>query len=347
MVSYKLLIKDNILRFLTSIFITIISLLVTVGLIEVGFRLLPSKQEVKWNDRPKFYYQHNLSPTLQDFPYSPSKEAGIFRVAVVGDSFSFAPYMQFDDAFPKKIERMLNLNSDKRQAEVINYSVPAYSTTHEVPKIKQAIEEQADLIILQITLNDPEIKAGTPIGITQFDRFGPPKYGKFVSWLLSWSKLANFIAQRLHNNETQKAYKEYFIDLYENTRSWNAFKAALGDISTLSKKSNTKLAAVIFPLFGLPLDESYPFYGIHKKVSDLLSELNIPQHDISEIYKGIPLERLQVLPGEDRHPNEIAHRMAAEEIYSWLVKEDFIPKELQILKRFKGRTRIIKEEPYS
>jgi hypothetical protein len=39
--------------------------------------------------------------------------------------------------------------------------------------------------------------------------------------------------------------------------------------------------------------------------------------------------------------------MAAEEIYSWLLKENLVPPQLQIAKRFKGRTRIIKEEPYT
>ena len=334
------------MKILLSLIITIASLIFTLAVVEICFRFVPAQKQETWSDRPKYYYQHAASPTLQDFPYSKTKNPGTFRVAVVGDSFTFAPYMQFDDAFPKKLERMLNLNFEEKKAEVINYGVPAYSTTHEVPKIKQAIEEQADLVILQITLNDPEIKAGTPIGITVFDRFGPPKYGKIVTWILSWSKLANFVAQRLHNNETQKAYKEYFIDLFENPRTWNSFKNALGQISNLAKTSNTKIVAVVFPLFGLPLDDSYPFYGIHKKVSEALNELQIPYDDISNIYKGIPLERMQVLPGVDRHPNEIAHRMAAEEIYTWLINEKLIPQELQISKRFKGRTQIIKEEPF-
>lgn len=338
---------EKALKALSSLLITVLSLSLTLGLVEICFRLLPAKPTASWSDRPKFYYQHAFSETLQDNPYTKIKAPGMFRIAVVGDSFSFAPYMQYDDAFPKKLEKMLNLNFQDKRAEVINYGVPAYSTTHEVAKVKQAIEEQADLVLLQITLNDPEIKAGTPIGITVFDRFGPPKYGKFVTWLLSWSKLANFVAQRLHNSQTHTAYKQYFLDLYENPRSWNSFKTALSQIASLSKDSNTKIFAVIFPLFGLALDDNYPFYDIHKKVAEELKSLGVPYDDISEIYKGIPLERLQVLPGVDRHPNEIAHRMAAEEMYTVLKERNLIPQELQISKRFKGRTQIIKEEPFT
>lgn len=333
------------MKTLYTLLIPLVGILASLLLLEIIFRLLPTRTAAPWSDRPKFYYQHSEAPTLQDYPYAKVKDPSVFRIAVVGDSFSFAPYMQFDDAFPKKLERMLNLNSDKKRSEVINYSVPAYSTNHEVPKVRQAIDEQADLIILQITLNDPEIKGETPIGITVFDKFGPPKYSGFVQTLIDWSSLAKFVAQRLHNNQTQRDYRDYFLDLFENPRSWNSFRKALQQISEAANNSQKKLVAVVFPLFGLPLDENYPFYAIHEKVAGALNELQIPFRDISDIYKGIPLERLQVMPGVDRHPNEIAHRMAAEEIYTWLVSQKLLPDDLKIQKRFKGRTRIIKEDP--
>ena len=329
-----------------SLFVSIFSCLVALFMLELVFRILPEGKKESWSDRPKFYYQHASTDTLQDYPYKDQKDSGVFRIAVVGDSFTFAPYMQFDDAFPKKLERMLNLNSKERKAEVINYGVPAFSTSHEVGVVRKAVEQQADLILLQITLNDPEIKAGTPIGITVFDKFGPPKYGKFVTALLKYSKLAAFIATRLHNTKTQNDYKEYFIDLFENPRSWNSFKKSMTEIVKIANDANKPLVAVVFPLFGLPLDETYPFYPIHQKVSDLLDELKVKHRDISDIYKGIPLERLQVMPGVDRHPNEIGHRMAAEEMYSWLKSQNLLPADLLIQKKFKSRTRIIKEEPF-
>ena len=40
--------------------------------------------------------------------------------------------------------------------------------------------------------------------------------------------------------------------------------------------------------------------------------------------RGIPDERLQIRPGVDGHPNEIAHRIAAESLYAWLEKEQLV-----------------------
>ena len=85
------------------------------------------------------------------------------------------------------------------------------------------------------------------------------------------------------------------------------------------------------------MDDRYPFYEIHKKVDALLTSLGVPHLDLSSSFKGIPLERLQVIPGVDRHPNEIAHRMAAEAIYLWLEKEKAVPDELRILDRYATR----------
>ncbi|MCX6115883.1 MAG: SGNH/GDSL hydrolase family protein, partial [Proteobacteria bacterium] len=69
---------------------------------------------------------------MQDYPHAVLKPANVFRIAAIGDSFTFAPYMQFTDTFPKKLAQMLSLNPGNRQVEVINYGVPAYSTSHEI-----------------------------------------------------------------------------------------------------------------------------------------------------------------------------------------------------------------------
>jgi hypothetical protein len=95
------------------------------------------------------------------------------------------------------------------------------------------------------------------------------------------------------------------------------------------------------------MDEHYPFYKIHTKVADLMKSLDVPLLDVSEIYKGIPLEHLQVIPGVDRHPNEIAHRMAAEKIYLWLEQQSLIPEEFVIKEKFATRLGIRDQRPWT
>jgi lysophospholipase L1-like esterase len=310
---------------IVGIFVSIVSICITLVVIECGFRLFASVPSAAWSDRPKEYFIHQDSPTFQDYPHTAVKPQNTFRIAVIGDSFTFAPYMQFDDAFPKRIERYLNLNSGTKKVEVINYGVPAYSTSHEVPVVKRAIEEGADFILMQITLNDPEIKPYTPTQLfREKNKFGDLELkGKLFSY---WTSLA-FVLKRLHNNQTYDNYVKKFNDLFEKPKTWKNFSDSWSSISSITKEANVPTVAVVFPLFGIPLTKEYPFLPIHQKIKTLIDSLQIPFYDLYNDFAGLPLERIQVIVGQDFHPNEIGHRIAAERILAFLKQNSFFPSE--------------------
>ena len=317
-------------------------IILSVGFLEVALRLVPQGNHKQWYDRPKAFYNPPLSKTLQAQTHVAEKPANVFRVAVVGDSFSFAPHMQFDDAFPKKLERMLNVNGGERRAEVVNYAVPAYSTTHEVELVKRAIAEHADLVLLQITLNDPEIKGYRPTGITvKQNPYGAYVEAEDAGWFAKRSRLASLVAGRIHNWKSHEKYKSYYQELYANQKATSAMQHALEQMVAMCREHNVPLVAVIFPLFGTAIDQSYPFTPQHEQLHEMAEKAGIKNHDLLELYRGIPSERLQVMPGEDFHPNEIGHRMAAEEIYRWLGAESLIPTELMIRDWYSQRDQIL------
>ncbi len=326
--------------FAASALLCAASVAVVCLIIEAGMRLSGASQPAEWTDRPRAYYKPEAAKYFQDFPIEPRKDGDqLFRIAVLGDSFTFATHMQFDDAFPKRLERMLNLNTVPLRAQVFNYGVPGYSTAHEIQSAKLATERDgADLMIVEITLNDPERKPFRPHGlwkggVNPFDLSGnAPSSG-----VLAHSKLAQFVAARVHNSRTRNAYVDYYYDLFDNEKNWAEFTGALKAIASIGSSHNTKVVAVVFPLFGLPLDESYPFAELHKRVHEATAELGIPTLDLFSAYYGVPLERVQVVVAKDFHPNEIAHRMAAEEIYYWLAEHKFIPEPLVIHELFQDR----------
>jgi len=332
----------TISRIFIAFAVPLVGICIALGILEVVVRLLSlsSKSDhARWDDRPNFYFRSPAAPSMQDYPYDVPKLSSTFRIAAVGDSFTFAPYMQFTDTYVKKLETMLNLKDGRREAQVINYGVPAYSTSHEIAVVQKAIQEGADVILLQITLNDPEIKRHTPMGIRENmdDRFGPLALTGRLGTLATYWKTLYFALTRIHNTRTHRAYIDYFTDLFENPRTWNPFVESMRKLVETAKSAKRPIVAVVFPLFGLPMTDKYPFYGIHTKVRDLMNGLEVPNLDLSDMYKGIPLERLQVIPGVDRHPNEIAHRMAAERIYLWLEQQGMIPEAHRIQDKFATR----------
>lgn len=329
-------------KILLIIFLNTFGIILALFLFEAFYRFAIKKEQItSWTDRPKFYYQPENSTNLQSNIYQVPKSDNVYRVAVIGDSFTFATSMQFDDAFPAKIERMLNLNDTSLKAEVINYGVPGYSTHHEVETVQKAIAEGADLVLLQITLNDPQLKNYIPTGITGQNEFGAfqptPRQAKIFN---RWQSLG-YVVSRLHNTQTNKNYINYFKRLFSQGREFDEFKISLRKIGKACRNSKVKLVAVVFPLYGHRLDDSYPFFDIHSKVHNILNKNKIPYLDLFESYKYFPLSRIQVEPGIDFHPNEIGHRIAAEEIYSYLIKEEVLPTELEIKKIYKKRINIL------
>ena len=79
----------------------------------------------------------------------------------------------------------------------------------------------------------------------------------------------------------------------------------------LCRARGVPLVVAIFPLFGNPLDERYPFEQIHAKVADAAGRAGARVVDLLPAYRGLRWDLLVVDGVDDEHPNEIAHRIAA------------------------------------
>ena len=343
---------EFMLRWLGNIILALFTLVVCLVMVEVGFRIWLSGQAKKLAsglpnpvqaERPEFYYAPGGSGPVHDFPRMPEKGPGVFRVVVIGDSFTYPTFMQFDDAFPKRLERMLNLQNGPMKAEVLNFGKRGLSTEQEVNTLKQILSYKPDLVILQITLNDT---SNMDFGTAVKQQPGRYVYGNLQITpethpiLAAW-KSAGFIAQRWHASKTLPSMIQYYHDIYDQT-NWNHFSNALQSFKEITTKENVKFGAVLFPLFYTPIDERYPFLDLHQKIDAELEKNAISYLDLKERFRGLNPERLQVKPGEDTHPNEIAHRIAAEAIYQWLEKGAFIPEPLRIQRtadREEGKSR--------
>ena len=311
-------------------FVVFFGIALALFLVEILFRVaLPVLTPPRWNDRPRYFYVAPGANTLQDFNHLPQKSPNTYRILVVGDSFTFGPKLQFDDTFSKRLERILSMNDGPLKAEVLNFGVSGYSTLDELDLIKHAKEWNVDLVLLEITLNDPELQTLRARN-GNAERFGPLVITRENHPVLHYWRSLGFVAQRLHAARTRRLYKEYFFDLFENPRTWAPFQAGLESIAQVRDQSNIPIRAVLFPLMSFSFDESYPFFAIHEKLRALCARLGIPMLDLFNVYRNIPPERLEVVPTSDAHPNEIAHRLAAEQIYSWLARESAIPQSLLI-----------------
>lgn len=301
----------------------VFGLVAPLAVLEIALRLGAFAQSKVRRDRPKEYFSAARAGSARDYPYAVQKPANTFRIVVVGDSFAFGDLLQFDDTFSKRLERWLNLTGGPRKAEVINLSKSGLSSFDELRLVKAALSTMnPDLILLDFTLNDPELR---PYRETFKDSL--QKSALDFELFREWRGL-QFIRQRLKVYSSRAHFKQYYNDLFSNPETWNRCVGALTEMNKLASGSAVPFVAVIFPLFDHSLDNSYPFFDLHKKVQGTFSELGVPWLDLFDAYRGMEGARLTVIPGGNSHPNEIAHRIAAEEIYQFLRKNKLIPEEL-------------------
>jgi len=320
----------------SGFFLLMVSVCISLVLIEIAFRILFEGEGTGYkSDSPLSYFYPERSSGNRDFRYSRVKPAETFRIVVVGDSFAFGYGGWFDDAFPKRLERILNYNETGRHVEVLNFSIPSYSTKDEVRIVKKAVEEfQADLVLLQITLNDAEIipfEFNTP----EFRRSVLPEMVK--GGVYNYWKSLRFVVNRIQRAKSRQGYVRYFRGLFSNPDTLASFEASIKSIEAGFKEQNARVAAVIFPLFSFPFDAAYPFADVHNTITSILRLAGIPSLDLLNQYQGMNIERLQAVPGKDPHPNAIAHRVAAEAIYKWLMKTGLVPEEFKVRKKAQKR----------
>ncbi len=318
-----------------AILLMLFGVFIALILIEIGYRVLISELEspVVKTDRPKRYFYPEGVNDMRDFAYSHLKPPNTYRMFVVGDSFTFGTSLVFDDTFPKRLERIMNYRSSGPKVEVLNYGIPGYSSAHEVELVKRAVSRQADLIVVELTLNDAEMK---PFHATYpfFDETGKPKLD---SWIFQWWKSLKFIGTRLANAKSQQFFRQYYDDMYNKPENLQRFQNSFHVMKSLAEKSGSKFAVVIFPLFSHRLDAGYPFGKIHDKIHAILDAEKIQYLDLLGAFKNIPEGRLQIIPGDDAHPNEIAHRIATEKIYMWLQKKQIIPADVFVPNQSRDR----------
>ena len=135
------------------------------------------------------------------------------------------------------------------------------------------------------------------------------------------------MAERIHNTRSHREFKKYYFYLYNDSKNWNSFADAFKAILNITKKKSIPIVPVVFPLFAYPINRDYPFYGIHKKIEALMQENQVAYLDLLNVFKGMDMSRLIVIPGADLHPNEIAHRIAAESILKYLKKSTLVPSQ--------------------
>jgi hypothetical protein len=250
----------------------------------------------------------------RDLERSLVKPAGVRRVVCVGDSFTWGTGVLFDDAWPQRVERLLS--RDGQRWEAVNLGEPGLNTVQEAGKLEaEGFAYGPDVVVLAYVLNDSEDQDAAEARraadwlLEQRTRVEPRRS------LLERTALVPFVRRRLWATVENRRRIEGFRSMYEDGYTgWAAGRKALRSIGGLCRARGVPLVVAIFPLFGNPLDDGYPFTAEHGKVAHVAAEAGARVVDLLPQYRGLEWRVLVVDGAGDEHPNEIAHRIAAQSI---------------------------------
>ncbi|HUG52757.1 MAG TPA: SGNH/GDSL hydrolase family protein [Vicinamibacteria bacterium] len=260
------------------------------------------------------------SAGYRDLERTRSKPAGTRRVVSLGDSFAWGASVEFEDAYPQRLERALT----RRRAEpwqVVNIALPGMNTVdHEGQLRSEGLAYAPDVVLLGFVLNDSEDAAAAETRRAEDWAEGRSRPPGWLRHSALFSVLGHRLWATAENRRRIRGYRSMYA---EDAPGWVAARQALKRMGALTRERGVPFVVVIFPLFGNPLDERYPFAEVHATVAQAAAVAGARVVDLLPAYRGLRWDILVVDGANDEHPNEIAHRIAAGAILHAL--DDVVP----------------------
>lgn len=282
-----------------------------------------SSYQQTWPDDPRGYFgtaDHSLTYRVNNYgfrgaDFEIARNARI-RIAAVGDSFCWGTGVEEADSFTFLLEERLNREEVLGETyEIYNFCLPAFNTVDEVNLYEQVITHfRPDLLLVSFFLNDVSVSPqfGTERGAGgsahSRERYRPRL--RLVEW----------IGRRIDTARARPTFIEGVKAAYERGQpGYEAALAELGRLGRLNRQEEVSTLLVIWPwLTNLEFSE-YPFHEVHEAVARAVEVRGFEIVDLFGVFEGHAAAHLWVHT-TDQHPNEVAHRMAANAIYERLAE---------------------------
>jgi len=246
------------------------------------------------------------------------RHPGVRRVMVLGDSFTEGQGVNEQDAYPGVLGALLD-SVEPGRWDVFNCGRRATDFPALLEAFGEVLDLDPDLVVYGMVLNDPaqssEFRARQDyvndlildrgrmlIGRPGFE-FGPLD-----------SRLAAFVGGRIRSYRVVRETTRWYRDMYAepNREGWRRTQACIRGMDARMRARRGRLLVASWPLL-VGLDGAYPFADASREIARGLTAAGVAHHDLTAALRGRASESLWVHP-VDRHPNEVAHRLAAQSL---------------------------------
>ena len=269
--------------------------------------------------RTPFAVERRLSAQQFRSPEIGPHPAGVVRVCVIGDSFTEGMGVKEVDAYPRVLHRLLNTGPGAGRWEVLNCGRRGYDFPALYDLFETVVGLQPDVVVYGMVLNDvvrtPAFEARQAyLNDWILDRGRMSREGDEPPLRAFDSRLVDFVRDRLDSARVGRDTTRWYRDMYgePNRAGWERTQAYLRDMNQRMQARGGRFLVVTWPLL-VGLEGRYPFADVEETIGLFLLGAGIPHQPLLPALHGRPAASLWVHP-VDHHPNEIAHRLAAESI---------------------------------
>jgi hypothetical protein len=251
----------------------------------------------------------------------PIKAKGLYRLAIIGDSYTYGQGIYEEERFGELLEQYLN--GHKPHYEVLNFGHPGYDTVEALSTLQEdVLDADPDFVLIQWGINDfegyqPENRPRTiPLLISE-------RLHKRLHKILHGSSVLYYLMERQWDSLQKRfgypeiSYSEYMLEQFGPIDSPGSRRQleALGEAIRLCKERKIGFGMVLFPSSGHNLDESYPYHTFHNRIHDQCKEGGAFCLDLRSAFAPYSGKGRQLMVNKfDGHPNVFANRIAADEL---------------------------------
>ncbi len=267
-------------------------------------------QDILWELKPGVSSVYKLKPFntnshgQRDKEYSLVKPDGVFRVAVIGDSFTMGEGVAAEDTYQALLEERFNAESNGQTYEFIDFGVSGYSLPQYIATIKhKAVRFQPDLIFIGFcAANDSKLP-----NMEAFNHpFIPKAAGNGFFNVYFFEHIGNIYKTIYHYLRNRKpgynADEQYvnsqFLKLAELTTQ-HKIPVVLAYIDNKAPSADYSMVRTAAERVGFTFIDA---------TSGFSSKIN-PEH---------------IIYRTDSHPNGVANHIIADNLYHELIKKQII-----------------------
>jgi len=285
-------------------------------------RIAPHRFEAIARDHPWAVLSEYNHLRFRELPPAP-RPPGTRRVAVFGDSFTEGQGVQERDTLARVLEARLAASFPGR-FEVRNCGRRGL----DFPELSEAFEAclayEPDLVVYALVLNDAE---------------RPPEFQSRQRYVNDWildrerladdagsrpgprSRLLELVGDRLSAWRVGRETTRWYLDMWSDANpGWARTQGRILEMDRQLRGRGARLVVAPWPLL-VGLESGYPFERVHETLRSFCIGHAIAFHDLLPVFRGRRSSELWVHE-VDRHPNELAQRLAAESLLPEVLRLD-------------------------